>query len=986
MRMLCCLLGVCLAGAATPGSSRAQAPALPLDTLAPSAADSTGGRAAWGGGRAGGARVVVDGETLRRTGESSLVAALSGRVPNLDVTRSGGEAGSAAAARIRGPRSFAGGGPLVVVDGLPVSDAAYSTWAGFASPFAGLVGSNRAADIDLDDVESVEVLAGSASAARFGARGGAGAILVTTKRGAAGRTVYTLQSSAGFDRAAGLVPLQRDFGVGLRGRSTACAEPDCSVGLNGVVWGPRLPEGTPTFDHAAELFGTGTSFDHSLSVSGGSGRSSFRASGGLLARDGYFTGDRDTYDRRTLRLNATHRLRDDLVLDANVSLARTAGRYAPRANGPSDLLLAGLRTPPEFDNREYLTSAGLHRSYRFPHPQPGSELASRGIDNPFYALYEGENTQDVTRVFGSAGATWRPLGWLRADYTLGVDGFTDDRLELRPFQGAGAPAGGTVGSWRLEERTLRHALDVAAEYALGPTVTGSLAAGHELDDRRLRNVRDVRSGRGGPGMLAGGGGASRAPQVDAPRRRLTGYSVRGTLDFADRLSLAGSLRGDGLSVSGVDRGRAWYPGGSVAWSFARALRLPGSLVDAGILRLGYGRGGREPEPYLLQDLALLASPPGGGPGVAMVSARALRDAAALRPEVTSELEAGVHLGLLRGKAELGVTHFRADSRDVVLPVPAPSAGEAPRLRNAGEIRNQGWEVALGVRPYTRPGLAVELGMHWARTRNRVLDLGGAEVLPFPLAAAGFVGSRAVAEVGRPLGVVRGLDFVRCGRGLTTVSSGGVTHDVAAACRDAPDGALFLAPDGFPVRDPAERVIADPNPDWTGGVTVDLRVRGVRVGARVDTRQGGQTLNLTRAALYQHGTHGDTGVRGTQVTFGVDWMRGPVVGPGVDRLVTVDESWFTTFGGMAGPRAQFVEDASVTRLRELSLAYTFEAPWLRRALGLAAVDARVSGRDLFAWTPYTGHDPEAGAASASRGIDWFANPPSRALELSLALTR
>jgi TonB-dependent SusC/RagA subfamily outer membrane receptor len=897
-------------------------------------------------------------------------------------------------ARIRGARSFAGGGPLIVVDGVPVAGAAHSTWSGNGTALGGTVGSDRAADVDLDDVESVEVLAGPAAAARYGARGGGGVVLVATRRGRAGRTVYTLRSSAGLDGAARSIPLQRTFGLGTLGQSTACGGPNCVVPGSGFSWGPRLAEGAATFDHAGELFETGATFDNSLAVSGGDARTTFRLSGGVLAQDGYFTGGGDTYRRYTLRANAAHRLRDDVTLGAHVALARTGGSYAPRAGSPSDLLQSALRTPPEFDNREYLTPAGLHRAFRFPNPQPGTELASRGTDNPFYLLNEGEYTQDVSRVFGSFAAAWRPLPRLRVDYTLGVDGFADDRLESRPLQSSGAPAGGTVGSWVLEETSLEHTLAVAMDFALGSAVSGTLAAGHELARRRFRNVREVRSGRGGPLLSRNGPApASGVPVEDRLARTLDGSFFQGTLGVAGQLFLLGSVRSDAVSITGEGSHRAWYPGAGATWSFARALRIPASLVSAGSLRLAYGRSGQEPGPYLLQDLLLFAPPPQqGSAGVNLLARADFRGEPGPRPASTGEVEAGVDLGLFRGRADLGVTYFRADSRDVVLFLPRSSAASSfARAENGGEVRSAGWEVALGARPYTGRRVSVELGLSWARTRNQVvgLDGAGAGVLPYPFEAASFAGSRSVAEVGRPLGVVRGFDFARCGRGLTTIRTGGITYDVGAACRGAPDGALFLDPSGFPIRDPNERVIADPNPDWTGGLTAEVKILGARLAALVETRQGGEALNLTRAFMYQWGTHGDTEARGRQVTFGVDYMEGPVVGSRLDRVVRLDEAWFSSLGGAAGPRAQFVEDASFTRLRELSLAYTFERPWVRRTLGLRALDARVAGRNLFTWTDYTGFDPETGAGGAvlpNRGIDWFAVPPSRAWVLSVSLTR
>ncbi|HEX8273889.1 MAG TPA: TonB-dependent receptor plug domain-containing protein [Longimicrobiaceae bacterium] len=991
MTMIRWLLGAWVAGAAAPCAAAAQAPAPRPDTLPPSpvatpAAEAPARAPLW----AGAARTVLSGEELRRSGETHLLAALAGRVPGLEVLRGGGEAGSAVAARIRGARAWAGGGPLLVVDGVPVAGEASSTWAGTANPLAGVVGSDRAADLDLDEVESVEVLRGPAAAARFGARGAGGALLVATRRGRAGRTEYTLRSAAGAERPAGRVPLQRRYGMGTQGISTACGAPNCAVLQEGVSWGPLLPEGSPTFDHAAELFETGRRWDNSLAVSGGNSRGTFFLSGGVLAQDGYFAGGGDGYDRRTLRLGGTHRPRGDLELSASAALASSAGRYAPRASTPSDLLMAGLRTPPEFDSREFLTPEGLHRSFRFPNPRPGAELASRGTDNPFYLLEEGEYAQDVSRALGSFTALWKPRRWLRVGWTLGADRVADDRLEARPLQSSGAPAGGTVGSWRLEDARVEHSLAVDADWALGSALSGTLGAGHELGLRDLRNVRVVRSGRSSPlPLLDRTPGAGAVTYDDRVRRTLDGYSLRGTLDVAGQLFLAGVLRSDGVAVAGEERHRAWYPAAGATWSFARTLGIPAWVAGGGDLRLAYGRSGQEAEPYLLQDLLLFAPAPRFvGPGVTPVSRADFRGASGPEPAVTDEVEAGMDLGLLGGRAQLGATWFRADTRRAALFLPRATPSGV-RAESVGDFRDAGWEAALRARPYTGRRVAVELGLNWARARNRVVGLGGADVLPYPFEPASFAGSRSVAQVGLPLGVVRGFDFARCGRGLTVVRAGAITHDVGAACRGAPDGALFVGADGFPVRDPNERVIADPTPDWTGALAAELRVLGVRLGARVERRQGGETLNLTRAFLYQYGTHGDTGDRGAQGTFGVDWMEGPTAGPGVTRVVRLDETWYTTLGGATGPRAQFVEDASVTRLRELSVAYTFDRPWLRRTLGLRAVDARVAGRNLHGWTDYTGFDPESGVGGAllpNRGIDWFVAPPARAWVLSVTLAR
>jgi hypothetical protein len=264
----------------------------------------------------------------------------------------------------------------------------------------------------------------------------------------------------------------------------------------------------------------------------------------------------------------------------------------------------------------------------------------------------------------------------------------------------------------------------------------------------------------------------------------------------------------------------------------------------------------------------------------------------------------------------------------------------------------------------------------------VLDLGdpNTKVVGY---STSFTGSTTHAEVGQPLGIFRGFDFVRCGQSADMVG----THDIKAACAGKPKGALYLGADGFPIQDPDERVIGDPNPDWTGGFNMELAVKGIVLSAFLDHRHGGQTFNMTKGTLYQYGTHKDTEIRGQKRTFGKDFFAGPVVGPGVDQEVEIGQSWFSGNGGVGGPRAQFMEDATFTRLREVAVTYSFRQPWVQRTLGMRRVDAKVAGRNLGLWTKYTGFDPEpnvGGAAVGNRGIDWFVNPLSRSWVFSLSL--
>ncbi|HEX5723911.1 MAG TPA: TonB-dependent receptor plug domain-containing protein, partial [Longimicrobiaceae bacterium] len=223
--------------------------------------------------RLGTARATVDSALIERTNEANVVQALAGKVPNVVTNQASGEAGASTAIRIRGPKTITGTGqPLIVVDGVPILNTTRTT----GSVLASTVAPNRASDINPADIESIEVLKGPAAASIYGAQAGAGgAILITTKRGRPGRTRYSLNSSVQFDEVANAIPLQSSFGVGSLNVATTCATTNCFMGASFFSWGPALAAGTPTFDHFDELYETGTIFDNTLTVSGGSERTTF---------------------------------------------------------------------------------------------------------------------------------------------------------------------------------------------------------------------------------------------------------------------------------------------------------------------------------------------------------------------------------------------------------------------------------------------------------------------------------------------------------------------------------------------------------------------------------------------------------------------------------------------------------------------------------------------------------------------------------------
>jgi hypothetical protein len=373
----------------------------------------------------------------------------------------------------------------------------------------------------------------------------------------------------------------------------------------------------------------------------------------------------------------------------------------------------------------------------------------------------------------------------------------------------------------------------------------------------------------------------------------------------------------------------------------------------------------------------------------------------LGPERTKEIEAGVDLGLFNNVADMGLTFYNDRTEGVIFQAPLPSStGFISQAQNAATIRNRGVEVTFNVRPIQRPNLGWDVGLQWSKNNNKVLDLAGQQFVDLGSTGTGqdftshgsFEGAVATAWLGEQVGVLRGSDFARCGRGLGVLSdNAGNDVDVAAACQGAPNGALVIGTNGFPFLDPTQRVIMDGNPDWTGSVRTSLRFGNLQLSGLLDIKKGGQIWNGTKGALYNFGTHADTKIRGQTRTFGKDFFRGPVVGPGAGTPVVIDEtSWYTDLGSGFGPvSAQFIEPGGYVKLREIAVAYTLDQAWVRRTLGLSSIDLRLSARNLHTWTDYTGIDPEtnlSGALAAVQGIDYFNNPQTRSFVVTVGINR
>ena len=960
----------------------------------------------------------VDSTLIRRAATpQNVVSALAGLAPNVDVRTQSGEPGASASIRIRGATSVLGTNqPLFVVDGQPIDNQTVSSQQGPTDypGSGGTVTQNRAADINPNDIESVEILKGAAASAIYGARAANGVILITTKGGRSGETRWTYGTTWTMDRVDPGIELQRKYGLGTNGIAATCATENCvpKVGTATPIfsWGPALAAGTPTYDHLREVYDTGLTSDNVLQVSGGTDRTTFFLSGGLTAQDGVLRGPNNSYSRATVRLKGTHALSSRVTVGGNFNYVDSEGQFVQQGSNTSGILLGSLRTPPDFDNRQYLDpNTGYHQSYRFRNPTEASLTTGRGYDNPFFTLNNAGNRSEVGRFIGNANIEWNALDWLRVNYTLGIDYFEDDRVEALPFTASTNPIGQVI-RFTNNNREIDHNLIAVASRDFRDWFTGRLTLGQNLNARRYRSVYALGEGLIAPTPLALQNTLSAAPPTEfRSLRHVEGYFGQAELDLYDQLYLTLGLRNDGFSTFGESDRRANYPKASLAWTFTTLLEAQGAdlpWLTFGKLRAAYGETGREPPVY--QTITALSGTTvfGSGFGDFISSSQGGQGGLTtgftlgnenLRPERNRETELGLDLGLFEGRVDFGLTWYDRNSEDVILTLPINQSqfGAGQRLANAGKISNTGIEATLTTQVVASENLDWSVGLNFGRNRGRVDELANdIEFIGYNL--EGFSGSGGSSTVGYAPGVIRGFDFARCGITSDDFSVGdGAT--LGQACAGQPRGALYVGSNGRPIADPTERVIADPNPDWTGGVNTSLQLfRRWNLSAIADVRRGNEVWNGTRSSLYAFGTHKDTEYWRERSATMRDLLghRYPVMfGPGVDTPTFTDavgaQSWFTGPGGISGPRAQHIEDGSFVKLREVAVSYLMDQPWVQDRLNLTSINVRLAGRNLMTWTDYTGLDPESslgGAEYLTQGFDFFNSPQTRSYVLSFSFNR
>ncbi|MEO6528986.1 MAG: TonB-dependent receptor, partial [Gemmatimonadaceae bacterium] len=434
--------------------------------------------------------------------------------------------------------------------------------------------------------------------------------------------------------------------------------------------------------------------------------------------------------------------------------------------------------------------------------------------------------------------------------------------------------------------------------------------------------------------------------------RTLGFLGREQIAWRDRVFLTGGIRTDKNSAFGANFARVVYPSLSASWVVSEESFFPKlDALSSLRLRTAIGSSGQNPgylaaEQYYLPVTAIVR----GQDVPAFTIGGAGNNS--LRPEKSTERELGLDIGLLRNRLNIELTHYNKATKDALVNVNnAPSLGTSPnRFINVGRVRNTGEEAMVRATLFDGRLVQFDLNVNGSWTRNNLEDLGADENgAAIPEFTGGF-DAMQIFKTGLPLGAYY----------AKAISYADANGDNLIGCRDGPGSASceFTASDE-PI------YLGTPFPRSEISVSPTLTVGFARLTATLDRRSGQALFNLTgvyRNALFANGS--------------------AVQLPDASNLQTQAAAQAASYGLLGG----FVEDASFTKLREVSLSLTLPKRIAARA-GAGSAVLTFAGRNLHTWTRYSGLDPEVNAAAQSNfaTADFLTAPQVRYFTARLALS-
>ncbi|RSK24278.1 SusC/RagA family TonB-linked outer membrane protein [Hymenobacter metallilatus] len=957
----------------------------------------------------------IKNEQVVQKSEPDVLRTLQGKIPGVNITSASGVPGSSTRITIRGNSSLQRNNqPLFIVDGIPFNNDQLNS----DNPLVRGAGySNRAADLDPNNIESMNVLKGGAAAALYGSRGANGVIVITTKTGSKKRAQKGVKvdysSAYSLEKIANLPQYQNSYGSGA----------NFAYGTTNGSWGPRfgtiapvqhplatLPELQTAFpeyvdqtydykaypDNVKDFFDTGRLFENSITLTGATDNATFTSvvsradQQGMIPESNFIrnsisAGGSSQFNKLRIggSVTYTNSNQQGPQLGANNAIGN-ASAFARILFQPRNMDLMGLPTT------NPLTKGSVYG------------WLTGQADNPLWSVENNRYTSQVDRVISNVSLGYDINSWLSLSYVGGVNTYTEARrTTIRPGS-VGAGGVGNILEDNIRNTELEQTLLLTADRNLNEDISLRAVLGHNINQRQYEST----SFSGNKITVFGIDNISNTQEIFTngagySKRRLFGVLGDVTLGYKDWAYLNLTGRNDWSSTLPTSNRSFFYPSAGVSFVFTDAFDLKYNWLNLGKVRASISRTGNDADPYSLSTQYTINPSYGNNAGSTDFPFRAdgvsfLTPGASfagtignpnLTPEFTTSTEVGLDLGFLKDRVALEATYYNRHTTNQISPIQIPtSTGFSQYLTNFGEVSNKGVELGLTLVPVQTENFGWNSYTTFAHNLNLIEELApGLDQLP--LNAPAFAGGPQAIHFAPK-------DGKKYQYGLIYGS---------VAARDDNGNLLINPKTGALIEATEFKVIGNPNPKFQMGFTNSFRWKWITLNTVVDYRYGGDLYSTTIQSLIGRGVTKDTEDRERLVL-----IKGVLADPNNlqqpqrnsdgstipnNRAISVNDLYFQSAGGsiaLNSPDEYSIFEATTVRLREVTLAFAVPTKWVEKAK-IGALTVSFSGRNLYWYSPnlpkYTNFDPETSSFSNSnaQGFEYTNAPTARRYGMNLRVT-
>jgi TonB-linked SusC/RagA family outer membrane protein len=896
----------------------------------------------------GTAQQQVEGADIAQTNRQNFINALAGRVAGVEVTSSSGTPGASSVITIRGVSSISTNNqPLMIIDGLPMDNKTLSTGVlASDNPTSGIAFSNRfvdftnrAADINPEDIESVVVLKGPEASALYGIDAGNGAIVITTKRGKPGTGGFEYNNSFRMDLPGKYPSLQKVYGT-TSTLSTSTTD--------FTYWGLPYAAGTKFYDNIDGFFRTSLTQKHNLSFSGAApdNRINYRVSASADKQDGVVPNS--FYNRLTLMAATQGIVNRWLKADASMQYSYNTSNQPYRgAQSP----MIGLMIWPQTDNAsDWLTPAGTRRRLTL-------ASSSTETDNPYFGVNRNKINATTNRILTNIGFTIAPWQWGNLKTNVGIDAYSNNNLILRhPESSTGYSVNGSIDladnvTRNISAQTLLNINPI--QIASGLSISG--VVGNAVRDDRDNTNAERGLNFMDPNFVSINNTdlTTRFSWSNLFRRRVVSMFGSATVDYNRYLFVTVTGRNDWTSTIPKERNSFFYPSVNSSFIFSDAFPSIARYVT-GKIRGGWAQVGKDARPYSYQPALESKTTSYGGYAYGFTGPNPN-----LKPEFATSKEIGAELNFLDERLGFDVTFYRKETKDQIIQNARGSYGTGFILMNlnGATTRTSGWELTVKGTPYLRGNVSWDIQANLMHAQAITLSLPANLPEAYNSDTWLYGNVRNGTVPGQSMMSLTGTFYLRNNAGQI----------------------LIEPTTGLPIR--ASNFIDrgyDRQPKWTMGLVNTIRYGKASVNFLLDFRRGGDVFNATDHFLTARGLAERTLDREKpRVVAGVlrDGKENTAT-PTKNNIVVIPAQLNSYYTGMS--EELFIEkNINWVRLKDITFRYQLPGKYL------AARDASVfvTGTDLWIKTNYTGADPVANSNTAATsgssgvGIDYgnFATP-------------